>query len=125
MAICPVFVLTLPHSLPFPNFPPSYGGSAVLKTNCPFFGTIIAYGSPVVFTFTLNAGDYFGDLSIMLQEKRTGSVKTMEYCEIFTLSMQDFTLIKTKYPEFKEVLTKVSSRTKEVKMELLLEGIIL
>lgn len=77
------------------------------------------------FTFTLNAGDYFGDLSIMLQEKRTGSVKTMEYCEIFTLSMQDFTLIKTKYPEFKEVLTKVSSRTKEVKMELLLEGIIL
>lgn len=74
---------------------------------------------------TLEAGDYFGDLSLLLGEKRTASVRTTTYCEIFVLTSQEFNRIKKEYPEFKEVLKKSSAEKTEKTSELVLDGIIL
>ena len=74
---------------------------------------------------SLSEGDYFGDLSIMLGEKRTASVKTTEFCETFILYSEDFFRIKKEYPEFMDVMKKMSSEKTEKTIQLMLEGVIL
>jgi len=74
---------------------------------------------------SLSDGDYFGNLSIMLGEKRTASVKTTEFCETFVLYAEEFFRIKDEYPEFMEVMKKMSSEKTEKTIQLMLEGVIL
>ena len=74
---------------------------------------------------TLEAGDYFGDLSLLLREKRTASVRSTTYCEIFALTDKEFNRIRKEYPEFKDVLKKSSAEKTEKTTELVLNGIIL
>jgi voltage-gated potassium channel len=74
---------------------------------------------------TLESGDYFGDLSLILREKRTASAKALTYCEIFKLSRADFNLIKDEYPEFRDVLTKMSSEKTEKGSAHVLGGVVL
>ena len=70
-------------------------------------------------------GDYFGELSLLMKESRTASVKTLSYCEIFILKAADFNRIKDDYPEFKEVVKKMSAEKTEKTMALVMEGLIL
>jgi hypothetical protein len=74
---------------------------------------------------TLEDGDYFGDLSLILKERRTASVRALTYCEIFILAKKEFNHIKSEYPEFREVLKKVSSDKTEKVVNLLLKGVTL
>ncbi|MFC1712927.1 ion transporter [Candidatus Poribacteria bacterium] len=74
---------------------------------------------------TFEAGDYFGDLSLLLGEKRTASVRTLTYCDIFILTKDDFDRIRNEYPEFREVIKKMSSERTEKTAELFLKGVIL
>jgi hypothetical protein len=73
----------------------------------------------------MSEGEYFGNLSIMLGEKRTGSVRTTDFCETFVLYSQDFFRIKDEYPEFMNVMKKMASEKTEKTTQLLLEGIVL
>jgi hypothetical protein len=74
---------------------------------------------------TMTDGDYFGNLSIMLGEKRTASVRTTNFCETFVLYSDEFFRIKEEYPEFMEVMKKMSSEKTEKTMQLMLDGVIL
>ena len=74
---------------------------------------------------SLEAGDYFGDLSLLLGEKRTASVRSETYCEVFVLTEKEFNRIRQEYPEFREVLKKSSAEKTEKTTELVLDGIIL
>ncbi len=74
---------------------------------------------------TLEDGDYFGDLSLILRERRTASVKALTYCEVFILTKAEFNGIREEYPEFREVLKKVSSEKTEKVFNLLLKGVTL
>jgi voltage-gated potassium channel len=74
---------------------------------------------------TLKGGDYFGDLSLILREKRTASVRALTYCEVFKLGRTDFNRIKDEYAEFRDVLTKMSSEKKDKVSAHVLGGVIL
>lgn len=74
---------------------------------------------------TLGEGDYFGHLSLMLGERRTASVTAKSYCETFHLEGADYHRIKSEYPEFREVLKKVSAEKSGILAEHVLEGIVL
>ena len=74
---------------------------------------------------SLEDGEYFGDLSFLLKEKRTASVRTATYCEVFVLSSEDFDRIKKEYPEFKDVLKKASAEKTEKTSALVLDGVVL
>ena len=74
---------------------------------------------------SMSDGDYFGNLSIILGEKRTASVRTTEFCETFILYSEDFFRIKEEYPEFMEIMKKMSSEKTEKTIQLMLEGVIL
>jgi hypothetical protein len=73
----------------------------------------------------LHPGDYFGDLSLMLGERRGGSVKAKEFMEVFRLGAADFHRIREEYPELREVLTDAASEKSESVAKLVLEGIVL
>jgi len=70
-------------------------------------------------------GDYFGHLSLILKEKRSGSVKALTYCDVFTLHRDDFNQIKGEYPELTELLKKMSSRGTDRLSMLILDGVTL
>jgi CRP-like cAMP-binding protein len=74
---------------------------------------------------SFSTGDYFGHLSLMLGELRTASVRALDYCEVLVLSADHFNRISSDYPEFREVLKKVSAERTEQMAELILEGVIL
>ncbi len=73
----------------------------------------------------LGDGEYFGLLSLLLNEKRTASVRTCRYSDVFTLTQRDFERIKNDYPEFKDVLKKVSAERTEKTASLVAEGVVL
>ena len=74
---------------------------------------------------TLGDGDYFGFMSLMLGERRTASVKALGYCELLILDQVDFSRIKEEFPEFNDVLKRVSAERTEQVADLLMEGIVL
>jgi Ion transport protein/Cyclic nucleotide-binding domain len=74
---------------------------------------------------SLEGGDYFGDLSLMLGERRTASVKALTYCEVFVLEAERFDEIRKEYPEFRTVLQKMSSERTERLSALVLDGVVL
>jgi voltage-gated potassium channel len=73
----------------------------------------------------LESGDYFGDLSLILGEKRTASVRALTYCEIFILNRNDFNRIKNEYSEFRDILTKTSAEKTDKISTLIMDGITL
>ena len=73
----------------------------------------------------LEDGDYFGDLSLILGERRTASVRALNYCDVFVLPRAEFERVKEQYPEFREVLRRVSAERTEKMARLVLDGIIL
>ena len=73
----------------------------------------------------LEAGTYFGDLTLMLGERRTASVRTLGYAETFKLTAADFERIRQDYPELKDVMAKASQQRSGTMADLMLEGVVL
>lgn len=74
---------------------------------------------------TLSDGDYFGFMSLTLGERRTASVRALGFCELLILDQSDLGRIKEEFPEFSEVLKRVSAERTEQLTDLLMEGIVL
>jgi hypothetical protein len=70
-------------------------------------------------------GDYFGNLSLVLREKRTASVRAVGFCDVFVLHRHDFERIKADYPDFREVLKRVSAEQTGKVSQLVLDGVVL
>jgi hypothetical protein len=52
-------------------------------------------------------------------------VRALTYCDIFILRKDEFNRIRGDYPEFREVLKRVSAEKTEKISTLVLEGVIL
>ena len=74
---------------------------------------------------TRGPGDYFGYLSLALNEPHSGSVRASEYCEALILDKETYDVIGARYPEFIQVMKTVSAERSELTSDLLLEGIVL
>lgn len=74
---------------------------------------------------TLHAGEHFGELSLLLGEKRTAAVRAVTYCDVFVLEGDDFERMKEEYSELREVLKRVSAEKSEKMSELVLQGVVL
>ncbi|MDT0552098.1 ion transporter [Urechidicola vernalis] len=73
----------------------------------------------------LESGEYFGNLSIVLQEKRTAAIRTKTFCETFILDSNTFYTIKKSFPEFMDVMKKMSAEKSGKTNQLLMDGIII
>lgn len=74
---------------------------------------------------TMGPGDYFGYLSLALKEQRSGSVRARDYCEVLILDKESYDAIGAEYPEFMQVLKRVSAERSAQASELLLAGVVL
>jgi voltage-gated potassium channel len=73
----------------------------------------------------LSSGDYFGEMSLILNEKRTASIVTLSFCDLFCLHKEDYLRIKEEYPEFRNVLKLISNNQSSIRSEFILDDIIL
>jgi hypothetical protein len=74
---------------------------------------------------TLEDGDYFGDLSLLLGERRTASARASTYCDLLVLPKREFERIKHDYSDFREALKTLSSERTEKISALVLSGAVL
>lgn len=74
---------------------------------------------------TLREGDYFGDLSLLLGEPRTASVRALTYCDMFFLAREEFARLRSAYPELRESLKRLSTERSEKLSALVLDGVVL
>jgi voltage-gated potassium channel Kch len=72
-----------------------------------------------------SSGDYFGEMSLILNEKRTASIVTLTFCDLFCLHREDYIRIKEEYPEFRKVLKLISNNQSSIRSEFILDQIIL
>jgi voltage-gated potassium channel len=62
----------------------------------------------------LSAGSFFGESSLVHNEKRNASIKALEYCDGYRLSKKRFDELRQKFPEFDRHLKEITaSRWKE------------
>jgi CRP-like cAMP-binding protein len=73
----------------------------------------------------LTEGDYFGDLSLLLGERRTGSVHAVTHSDVLFLPSAEFERLRSAYPEFRQVLREIASAKSEKLEELVTAGCIL
>ncbi|MFT5456745.1 MAG: hypothetical protein ACI9K2_003233 [Myxococcota bacterium] len=71
------------------------------------------------------AGDLFGVLSVMLGERRTATVKALDYSDVFVLPRAEMSRLRDAYPEFDDVLKQVGRQGSELLSDLVLEGVVL
>jgi len=74
---------------------------------------------------TLEDGDYFGDLSLLLGERRTASARAVAYCDLLVLPKGEFERIKHDYEEFREALKTLSSERSATISSLVISGAVL
>ena len=66
----------------------------------------------------LKEGDYFGEVALIKNVKRTASVLSTEYCAVYVLNKQDFNEILSIYPEFaEEIKQRAANYSKEYESE--------
>ena len=73
----------------------------------------------------LENGDYFGNLSLVLGEKRTACVQALTYCEVLVLSKKAYYQIRREYPAFQEILKQIAATHTERVAALILQGVVL
>jgi voltage-gated potassium channel len=50
----------------------------------------------------LSAGQFFGEIALLLSMPRTATIKATEYCDLYRLDKETFDRILTRYPDFLE-----------------------
>ena len=49
---------------------------------------------------TLSDGSFFGELSLLFQQKRSASIRAVNHCDLFILTRKDFHTVLKKFPLF-------------------------
>ncbi|MDE5068061.1 MAG: ion transporter [Trichodesmium sp. St16_bin4-tuft] len=57
---------------------------------------------------TMEAGTFFGEISLVYEKRRTASIITLTYCELFILYKDDFKKILEHYPDFAAHVKKIA-----------------
>jgi voltage-gated potassium channel len=60
----------------------------------------------------LGPGSTFGETSLLIGEKRSASIHTLTYCEVYRLSKSDFDSLRIRFPEFNAEMEEISRQRK-------------
>jgi hypothetical protein len=63
----------------------------------------------------MSAGTFFGEIALIYSSRRTASVKTLTYCELFVLYKEDFEQVLDNYPQFSERVKKIAEERYQIK----------
>ena len=62
----------------------------------------------------MGAGTFFGEIALVLSSRRTASIKSLTYCELFVLYKEDFDRVLSNYPEFAEEVKRIAEERYQV-----------
>ncbi len=51
---------------------------------------------------TLKDGDFFGEIALLLKQPRNATIRSVEYCDLYSLSKESFDLVISNYPHFEK-----------------------
>ncbi|MBT3272560.1 MAG: cyclic nucleotide-binding domain-containing protein [Spirochaetales bacterium] len=60
----------------------------------------------------LAAGQFFGEIALLLSMPRTATIKAKEYCDLYRLDKETFDRILTRYPDFNESMQELAETRK-------------
>ena len=63
---------------------------------------------------TLKAGDFFGEIGLLIPIRRTATVRAKTLCDLFVLEKPDFARILKDHPQFAETMIKVAKERYDV-----------
>lgn len=58
----------------------------------------------------LGEGSFFGETSLLLEQPRNATVKAHSFCNVYSLEKDNFEILLSKYPLFKQEIEKMSSQ---------------
>ncbi len=58
----------------------------------------------------MESGAFFGELALLYSVRRTASVKTLPYCELFVLEKNDFSQVMADYPSFADKIQEIAEK---------------
>ena len=79
-------------------------------------GEVIAFSEKTGRVYrTMTAGMFFGEIALLYSSRRTASVKTQTYCELFVLYKDDFDQVLENYPRFWEKVKEIAEQRFQTK----------
>jgi CPA2 family monovalent cation:H+ antiporter-2 len=63
---------------------------------------------------TLGPGDFFGEMALLSGAPRSADVTAIDYCQLLTLSRQDFHTFLTRHPDLRERMGQVAKAREEM-----------
>jgi CPA2 family monovalent cation:H+ antiporter-2 len=63
---------------------------------------------------TLGPGDFFGEMALLSGAPRSADVTAIDYCQLLTLSRQDFHAFLTRHPDLRERMGEVAKAREEM-----------
>ena len=61
---------------------------------------------------TLTAGQFFGEISLLLSMPRTATIRAREYCDLYRLDKDNFDRVIQRYPDFAERINELAEKRK-------------
>ena len=62
---------------------------------------------------TLTTGGFFGEIALLLRQPRTTSVRAVNYCDLYSLSIAAFDRVLTRYPEVAAHIRAIAKQRQE------------
>ncbi|MEM7182970.1 MAG: ion transporter [Spirochaetota bacterium] len=61
---------------------------------------------------TLDEGSFFGEIALLTSERRTATIKSIDYCDLYTLDKETFDNVIGRYPDFKAEMKRKAEERK-------------
>ena len=67
---------------------------------------------------TIKKGGFFGEIALLIETKRTASIKALTYCDLFRLDKEDFHKILVEFPNFNEqIQNEIATRKEQIEKQ--------
>ena len=73
---------------------------------------VVSADDKVVYA-TLTTGDFFGEMALLHREPRTASVRAIDYCDLYVLSIAAFDRVLSRHPEVEAHIRAVAKQRRE------------
>lgn len=77
-------------------------------------GSVLVLSADEKITYaTLMAGQFFGEISLLLSMPRTATIKAAGFCDLYRLEKDQFDVVVEQYPEFKASIRMLAEQRRE------------
>lgn len=63
----------------------------------------------------LHEGNFFGEIALLMNVKRTASIRAADFCDLYTLDKDTFDKVIKDYPDFAEKITQLAEERKDTR----------